>query len=339
MSSEEQPFVSVCTPTFNRRPFIEMMFQCFRNQTYPKNCMEWIIVDDGTDPISDLVEKSGIPEIKYIRVQEKMLLGAKRNLMHKHATGDILVYMDDDDYYPPQRVEHSVDTLMKNPHALCAGSSEIYIYYRHIEKMYQSGPFGDTHATAGTFAFRKKLLDITSYDETAALAEERSFLKEYTIPFVQLDPMKTILVFAHDHNTFDKKNMLNAIHPQYFKESPRKVQDFIQNDFEKDIFDCFMVKIDKMLPKYKLGLPKYKPDVLKQIKEIDEKRKNLENSNSVGLRIMVDSPGRVKRPMTPDEIVTTLSKQQDEIKRLMIRVQELEIIIENNSKKGDYMVL
>ena len=339
MSSEEQPFVSVCTPTFNRRPFIEMMFKCFRNQTYPKNCMEWIIVDDGTDPISDLVEKSNIPEIKYIRVQEKMLLGAKRNLMHKHATGDILVYMDDDDYYPPQRVEHSVDTLMKNPHALCAGSSEIYIYYRHIEKMYQSGPFGDTHATAGTFAFRKKLLDITSYDETAALAEERSFLKEYTIPFVQLDPMKTILVFAHHHNTFDKKNMLNAIHPQYFKESPRKVQDFIKNDFEKDIFDFFMVKIDKMLTKYKQGLPKYKPDVLKQIKEIDEKRKNLENSNSVGLRIMVDSPGRVKRPMTPDEIVMTLSKQQDEIKRLMIRVQELEIIIENNSKKGDYMVL
>ena len=249
MSSEEQPFVSVCTPTFNRRPFIEMMFQCFRNQTYPKNCMEWIIVDDGTDSISDLVKKSNIPEIKYIRVQEKMLLGAKRNLMHKHATGDILVYMDDDDYYPPQRVEHSVDTLMKNPHALCAGSSEIYIYYRHIEKMYQSGPFGDTHATAGTFAFRKKLLNITSYDETAALAEERSFLKEYTIPFVQLDPMKTILVFAHDHNTFDKKNMLNAIHPQYFKESPRKVQDFIQNDFEKDIFVFFMVKIDKMLTK------------------------------------------------------------------------------------------
>ncbi len=26
------PFVSVCTPTFNRRPFIENMFQCFRNQ-------------------------------------------------------------------------------------------------------------------------------------------------------------------------------------------------------------------------------------------------------------------------------------------------------------------
>ncbi len=324
MSINEKPFVSVCTPTFNRRPFIETMFKCFRNQTYPKNSMEWIIVDDGTDSISDLIKKSNIPEIKYIRVQEKMLLGAKRNLMHKHAKGDILVYMDDDDYYPPQRVEHCVETLIKNPQALCAGASEIYIYYKHIGKMYQSGPFGATHATAGTFAFRKKLLDITSYDETAALAEERSFLKEYTIPFAQLDPMKTILVFSHEHNTFDKKNMLNAIHPQYFKESPRKVQDFIKNDFEKDIFDFFMVNIDKMLNKYKSGLPKYKPDVLKQIKEIDEKRRNLENSNSIGLRIMVESPGNKKRPMTADEIVMTLSKQQEEIKRLIRRVQELE---------------
>ena len=29
---EKYPFVSICTPTFNRRPFIENMFTCFRNQ-------------------------------------------------------------------------------------------------------------------------------------------------------------------------------------------------------------------------------------------------------------------------------------------------------------------
>mgnify|MGYP003353446121 CR=1 FL=1 len=64
------PFVSVCTPTFNRRPFIEIMFQCFRNQTYPKHRIEWIIVDDGTDKIKDLVEKSNIPQIRYFEVNE-----------------------------------------------------------------------------------------------------------------------------------------------------------------------------------------------------------------------------------------------------------------------------
>jgi glycosyltransferase involved in cell wall biosynthesis len=330
--SKQRPFVSVCTPTFNRRPFIEMMFRCFRNQTYPKKQMEWIIVDDGTDKIQDLVEKSGIEQIKYINVQEKMVLGAKRNLMHKNAKGDILVYMDDDDYYPPERVEHAVETLLSNPQALCAGSSEIYIYFKHIHQMFQSGPFGPTHATAGTFAFRKELLNYTQYDDKAALAEERAFLKEYTIPFVQLNPMKTILVFSHHHNTFDKKNMLDSKHPEYFKESPRKVQDFIKNKHEDEILKFFLQDIDHLLDNYKPGLPKNKPDVLKQMKEIDEQRKNLENRHSNGFRIMIETPGKEKRSMTPDEIVFTLSKQQDEIKRLMNRVQELEGLLVESQK-------
>jgi glycosyltransferase involved in cell wall biosynthesis len=126
------PFVSVCTPTFNRRPFIETMFACFQNQTYPKDRMEWIIVDDGTDKIKDLVEASGIPQIKYFELNDKMTLGAKRNFMHKQVKGTIVVYMDDDDYYPPDRVSHAVEMLTKDKDALCAGSSELYIYYKHI---------------------------------------------------------------------------------------------------------------------------------------------------------------------------------------------------------------
>ena len=75
------PFVSICTPTFNRRPFFTMIKQCFLKQDYPQDRMEWIIVDDGTDPIGDLVED--IPQVKYFRYEEKMPLGKKRNLMHE----------------------------------------------------------------------------------------------------------------------------------------------------------------------------------------------------------------------------------------------------------------
>ena len=69
---QEQPFVSICTPTFNRRPFIETMFECFRNQTYPKEKMEWIIVDDGTDKIEDLILQSNLPQIRYFKIKKKM---------------------------------------------------------------------------------------------------------------------------------------------------------------------------------------------------------------------------------------------------------------------------
>jgi hypothetical protein len=201
-----------------------------------------------------------------------MSLGEKRNLMHEKATGSILVYMDDDDYYPPNRVSHAVETLEKNPRALCAGSSEMYIYFKHIHKMVQFGPYGPNHATAATFAFRRELLKQTKYDDDAAVGEEKQFLKNYTIPFVQLDPMKTILVFSHVHNSFDKKVLLDKP-SEYVKESGKKVTDFIKDDA---ILHFFMNDIDKLLDSYKPGRPENKPDVVKQIDSLTKNRQQME---------------------------------------------------------------
>jgi len=270
------PFVSICTPTFNRRPFIPNIIKCFQNQNYPQERMEWIIIDDGTDKIEDLV--SSIPQVKYYKYDTKMYLGKKRNIMHEKSKGDIIIYMDDDDYYPSDRVSHAVEILQKNPHALCAGSSEMYIYFKHINEMYKFGPYGPNHSTAATFAFRRELLHLTKYNDEAALAEESEFLKGYTIPFVQLDSMKTILVFSHIHNSFDKKALLtqnntnanaNTNTNPYVNLSAKKVEDFVK---EPDIRDFFMESIDTLLNNYELGKPEHKPDVLKQMAELSEKR-------------------------------------------------------------------
>ena len=60
VSVNGKPFVSVCTPTFNRRIFIPQLIKCFKAQTYPKELMEWIIIDDGDEIYCvkcDFVEK------------------------------------------------------------------------------------------------------------------------------------------------------------------------------------------------------------------------------------------------------------------------------------------
>ena len=217
VSATGKPFVSVCTPTYNRRLFIPNLIKCFKDQTYPKHLMEWIIIDDGEDSVEDLFKD--VEGVKYFRYEEKLKLGKKRNLMHEKCKGDILVYMDDDDFYPPDRVTHAVDRLRSKPDALCAGSSIVYIYFNDLEKIYQFGPYGSNHATAGTFAFKKELLQITKYDDEAEMAEEKQFLKNYTIPFVQLDPRKSILVFAHQYNTFDKRKLLVNPNPRFVKET------------------------------------------------------------------------------------------------------------------------
>ena len=316
------PLVSICTPTFNRRPFIPTMFECFRNQTYPKYRMEWIIVDDGTDRIKDLVESSGIPQIKYYELPKKVSLGEKRNYMHSKATGSIIVYMDDDDYYPPERVSHAVEKLMDNKQALCAGSSEIYIYFKHIQKMIQFGPYGPNHATAGTFAFRAELLKHTKYQDHAAVAEEREFLKGYTIPFVQLDPMKTILCFSHEQNTFDKRKLLDNPHPEYVKESQKKVTDFICLEKEAGIKKFFMEEIDPLLEKYEPGHPKMKPDVLKQIAQIEKDRdKMMQEEMAKNGQIMMNEPGKPPVAMTMQQIADLLSKQGEMLSKQQTQIQ------------------
>ena len=324
LSKKFHPFVSVCTPTFNRRPFIEMMFECFRNQTYPKDRMEWIIVDDGSDKIEDLIQGSNIDQIKYYKVDKKMSLGEKRNYMHKFVKGTIIVYMDDDDYYPPERVSHAVDKLQENKEAMCAGSSEIYVYFKHIHKMYQFGPYGPNHATAGTFAFRTELLKSTSYEDHAALAEEKKFLKNYTVPFVQLDPLKSILVFLYIHNTFDKRNLLkNNPNPNFTKESPVKVDDFIKLEKEAPIKDFFMNKIDDLLSVYKPGEPENKPDVMEQMKKIEMERAEMalkhqkeQQEKQKNMTITMNNPDGKSIKMTLEEMNKLFNHQKMEMEKM-----------------------
>jgi hypothetical protein len=313
------------------------MFECFRNQDYPKNRIEWIIVDDGTDKIKDLIEeaKDINQYIKYFEVDKKMALGAKRNYMHSKATGSILVYMDDDDYYPPERISHAVETLMTNREALCAGASEIYVYFKHIQKMMQCGPYAATHATAGTFAFRAELLKQTRYEDNAALAEEKAFLKNYTVPFVQLDPLKTILVFSHEHNTFDKRKMLDNPHPLYLKESPKTVDSFIRNAAESHIKDFFMNRIDKLLESYDPGHPRMKPDVLVQMKQIEAERDEMIRQHQLqqqagggmgGQQIMLQKPGEPPVALSTQDVLNIITQQQQQMQQMQQKIQELEVI-------------
>jgi glycosyltransferase involved in cell wall biosynthesis len=233
-----RPFVSILTPTYNRRKFIPSIIECFKNQTYPKDRMEWIIYDDGTDPVGDLFEplKVKYPNIRYVYNSEKKLIGAKRNTLNDLAKGDIFVWMDDDDFYPPERVQYAVTMLQKFPKVQLAGSSLIYLYYFDTGKIHSFGPINQQHATNGTMAIRKEYARTHKYDETVAFAEEKSFLDDYKHPMVQLDPLKTMLVMCHSNNTFDKRNIRDKGTNPLMKETSMKLRDFIRTAAQREFY-------------------------------------------------------------------------------------------------------
>lgn len=362
--TRQPPFVSILCVTFNRRPFIPMFLEMMRNQDYPQSRMEIIIVDDGTDPIGDIVEKAKMPNVRYVRCKEKMPLGKKRNYANSLISAETkyIIPIDDDDVIMSERVSHSVDMLEKHPHAMCAGSSEMFLYFKHIKKLYKFGPYmvdpeakrrhealyasqnrvgapldqyipiHTQHATNGTFAYRRELLKVTKYNETACLAEEKEFLKGYSIPMVQLNPFKCILCMSHEHNTFDKRKLLETPNPMFVVESDRSVDSFFKLPKEAHIKKFFLEDVDALLEAYEPGLPKMKPDVLKQIKEIEAERikimqtaagPNLGAGGMGGMpTVMLQQPGQPPKQLTIEEIVDVMRQQQIQIEYLMRQIEE-----------------
>jgi glycosyltransferase involved in cell wall biosynthesis len=238
--------VSVVTPTYNRRAFIPTLIKIYNSQIYPKENMEWIIIDDGRDRVEDLFKEAAkiIPNIRYIYKEEKLRIGAKRNILNTLAKGQIIVAMDDDDYYPPDRVLTVVEAFKMNPTINVAGSSEMNLYYIDTKKIYTIGPYHKNHATNGTMAWRKCFSTKHKYDEYVTKAEEGTFLQNFKIPMIQLNPLSTILVICHTDNTVDK-NELRDEHlekvPKFhsiFKESAYSLEDFVKDITIREFYLC-----------------------------------------------------------------------------------------------------
>jgi glycosyltransferase involved in cell wall biosynthesis len=174
--------------------------------------------------------------MRYIREPEKQNIGKKRNRLIQEAKGEIMVWMDDDDYYPPERVAHVVTKFKQHPEFQLAGSSEIYMYYADIKTIYKLGPYNRNHATNGTMAVKRSYALSHAYDETVTHAEEKSFLEAYKHPMIQLDPFKVMLVMSHSDNTFDKKKMRENEDNPMIKKTTKKLREFIKDAKAREFF-------------------------------------------------------------------------------------------------------
>jgi glycosyltransferase involved in cell wall biosynthesis len=223
------PFVSIVTPTYNRRQFIPWLIRCVEHQTYPREYTEWVIYDDGSDSIYDIIEPFiSTLNIRYIRGDIKLNVGAKRNALNAAARGDIIVTMDDDDYYPPERISHAVQMLQLRKCEI-AGSTRLNLYYTDDGSIWEVGPYNSKHATFGTMAYTKRYAETHKCDESVVYAEEAAFTSNYSEPMAQLDPNKVMLVICHNDNTFSKDGIRKGGENPVVKKTGMKIRAFIKN--------------------------------------------------------------------------------------------------------------
>jgi hypothetical protein len=119
---EEQPLISCILPTYNRRGFLPHAIHYFLRQDYPNK--ELLVVDDGPDAVGDLIPAD--PRIRYLRLPQKITLGAKLNLCCAETRGPIIAQWDDDDWYGRDRLTRQMQALEQANADVCGISDLLY---------------------------------------------------------------------------------------------------------------------------------------------------------------------------------------------------------------------
>jgi glycosyltransferase involved in cell wall biosynthesis len=115
--------ISCVLPTYSRRGFLPHAIHYFLRQDYPDK--ELVVVDDGPDAVADLVPPD--PRIRYVRLPQKIRLGAKMNLCCAEARGPIIARWDDDDWYGSARLSRQMAALSRTNAEICGISDLLYL--------------------------------------------------------------------------------------------------------------------------------------------------------------------------------------------------------------------
>lgn len=221
MRKSSLPRVSILIPTRDRPKFLKQLLSAIYHQTYPRDLLELVIIDDGRHSIAPILPSSGINLI-YQYLDKPITIGNKRQQLKSLATGDIMVCMDDDDYYPPERVSHAVETLQKTP-GIEFAFAPTFLLYRPLRKMvYKSGPWLKNWGHA-TFAFTRRFAETHHYHLDDTGGEERHFTQFYRVPYAVLEPQKTVIALIHHNNSIPKDDLDKTV------ALPQPIQYFIKN--------------------------------------------------------------------------------------------------------------
>lgn len=226
--------VSVVTVTqYSRRRVLPLLVECLLRQTVAPT--EWVVVEGSrAEPDArrnaELIANLKLPfKLVYVPyspgVEGVAALGELRNRGHDACACEVVVCMDDDDYYPPRRIESVLRAFHTHPDVDLAGCTNMLVYDYPSKVLFQFRGVHARHSTQGALAFRLRYLQTHRHDETRKFAEESSFTKHFTEPMVQLPAFDTLVSSNHGDNTVDKSELV--VRNPYFLALSDPVTDFM----------------------------------------------------------------------------------------------------------------
>ena len=118
--------VTIVIPTYNRgKDILDTINRIWASNLSSIDFLEVIVVDDGSsEPVEPFLASSEIPQnnvsLRCIR-QENSGVGAARNRGFREATGDIILFIDDDILVSPELIRQHVEAHREHPNSVICG--------------------------------------------------------------------------------------------------------------------------------------------------------------------------------------------------------------------------
>jgi len=212
---EDLPAVSLVTPTYNRRKYFALPIYCFMNFIYPKEKIEWVVVEeDSENNVKDMLNFDR--RIKYYEAPlvdyKPMTIGAKRNLCVEKATNDIIIHMDDDDYYPPETLLARVKLLLKYRGTFDLVGCSMLGSYNVFEETSRFLSDGQLTIGEASMAYWKSFWEEQKFDPEHTRGEYRGLIQNRFNKILDVPYYFIIFALNHKENmTLSKRKVLEDI--------------------------------------------------------------------------------------------------------------------------------
>ena len=237
---EDCPPISIVTLLYNRRKFFELACHTMLLTDYPKDKIEWIIVEDSDDPAESAsdrvmaVANAAAPlRVEYIPLPKKTSVSEKRNIGVAKATAEIVLMMDDDDHYPETSFRRRVAWLTKHPwepRAVAATTIACYDLVKGISAV-NTPPMGlplGQRVSEATLTFYRQFWAERGFPTDVQVGEGESFLAGRERDALEIPPQQIIVAFSHGKIVSSRRIPSGAdVKPGCFWGFPREFLMFI----------------------------------------------------------------------------------------------------------------
>jgi glycosyltransferase involved in cell wall biosynthesis len=200
------PGVTIVTPTKDRLKFMELCAGCIESQCYPKDKLEWIIIDDGKDTCEELVKH--IPFAKHVIEMSGKSIAWKRNRGAELASFPVIVHVDDDDIYPPNSILFRVSMMLraKKQAVFCTTlpSYDIANYISFVNVPPMRLP-QSMRVSEATMAYTKQFWEEHKFDDEVKIAEGNTFIQGREHMCSELSPQEIIVSLVHPKTTSSRR--------------------------------------------------------------------------------------------------------------------------------------